>query len=195
MPLPQNSPKRSMTDDALLLLAITRRALAAGPIGLAARTQSRAAGFGTREPRVIQAEAALVRLVSIAEAYTNALMLVLIDEAVLQPAPLVATALSQLEPRLTASWPARQGGFRSLLGIELAALPQWAQLDAATRVRNTIAHGLGEISRPRGSKELAKDAKLIGARVAGNRCHLGDDTVRIVLDACSQFISALDSKS
>ncbi len=188
------SPRHRLTEEALLLLVHTQGSLDT------ALVHRRGLGRPGAGGRLLGAERqeeqyALLRYVSIAEAYLDAMSLQGVSGSVDPSVPRQALLLNEWEISSTSTWPKREEAFKVYHGTALSSCAGYPALMAAVQVRNSIAHGLGRLTaRQRTSPNLANRTKAINVVVGGGRMHLSDDTLTLVADACNAFIRDVDSQ-
>ena len=192
MVLAAETPKQDLTDEALWLLVIARKALPAPTNRPSLRVRGRTGDF-----TAIQREAVFFRLVSIVEAYTDALMIQLMRTGVPPRNGLVERMIGELEQSVSrGGWSQRQGAFIRLHGVRFSDFSAWKRLEAAAHVRNSIAHGLGRLTpSQRRNAEMPAKVGLIGVEVRGDRFVLNDASLLLTFEACREFIRALDAAS
>jgi len=190
-------PRRKLTDVALSMLAsATRDALARRESGRA-RDSVRVlrSSFGESEPTMVARHAALVRMVSITEAYVDTLSMELLSAALGPPSALMAKVLEEVEISASGNWQRREKTFSSLHGISLRSGPRWTTIEAAIEARNSVAHGLGNLTtRQKRRRDIARQLGRADIVVGGGRIYLTPASLRTVADATRGFISWLDSQ-
>lgn len=147
---------------------------------------------GTSEQDALQ-QGALLRYVSIAEAYIDALLEVQVTGLV---PPRTAEAILVLDSYLetgTRSWPTRVESYKSILNISFTQSTHWPIVESASKLRNAIAHALGAVSGQAGKrKSLASAATQLNGRISGGRVLFGRDTTMVVWSACRGFVRDVD---
>jgi hypothetical protein len=142
----------------------------------------------------IAEQGALLRIVSITEAYLDSLSLQEVMRTV-PPSPMTSKLVETFETSTTTTWRARRQSFKTHHGIDLVKCARWNDLDAAIDVRNSIAHALGRVTAfLRRNSQLATKVGRIGVIVANGQMLLSDSTVDKVASVCADFIYDVDSK-
>jgi hypothetical protein len=148
----------------------------------------------SHNPAVVLLESTYLRFVSIAEAFTDVMIELLFGRAVPAPSALVSALIDEKLDR-AGRWDDR----RELLllhDIRLSDFVQWQQLDAGIEVRNTIAHGLGALTR-RQVRDAKLPAKLqsIHVRLESRRVILSEGNISELRNVCVDYVRWLDQKS
>jgi hypothetical protein len=146
-------------------------------------------------PVTTNLHSSFMRLVTIAEAFTESVNAALFETR----RPEASDVFSFLvEDHLLAilSWPQRQESFRRYHFLSLGECPVWSRLDVGIEVRNSLAHGLGALTR-RQQRDGKVAAKLKSARIAIEEGHLllGPEHVRDCFDYCLAYVSWLDGQA
>lgn len=190
-------PKHAVAESALHLLvgvmreyAAAEQALVAAPIRLAD------VPAGSQEPDSLRRESAVVRLVSVAEAFLDARSLELMEADVPGVHQKVALMLNEFEQSSTISWKARKDAYKSYHKLDLSACAAVQKVDAAVQVRNSVVHGLGWLTaRQRDKRGLRQVVELVGAKLSGGRIETTPDTVRLTYEACRQLVQWVDERT
>lgn len=188
------TPRHALTDNALRLL------ISAQPSLSLSRTNRRGRGAlrgGGRLPggHGLEEEYGLVRLVSITEAYLDAMSLETVSARLDLTVPTQSLLLNDWEIASTSAWHKREDAFATHQGFKLKSCTNYKELMAAVQVRNSIAHGLGRITaRQRTSRSLVTDVLRINVTVGGGRMHLSSTTLQITANACRAFIFDVDAQ-
>lgn len=186
------SPKRALTEAALRLISsVQLEILTPAP----SRTTSRilSGPFGPNDPSEVRRQALLLRLVSIIEAYIDALFLEITGEKIPNPDDFMARMIAEIEESASRDWSARADYFERLHGFSVKAGSSWQEIDAAIDARNSIAHGLGKLTaRLRRKPHMAQRLRSIEASLGGGRIHLTDKTVSVVAQACRNVVLQVD---
>lgn len=155
-------------------------------------------GFLSRQ---VRHQAALVRLVTIAEAFTSMRLISGLERHLPFPtSSFVAEIYYREENSATAGW--QQMGSRykkSLGGVELAKCDGYPTVMAMVEARNAIAHGLGVLTRrqQRDSNlpQLTRKFTDIGITVnADKRLTVDYSALKVGAIDCRRFILSLDAK-
>lgn len=141
----------------------------------------------------LQAQALFLRSVSIVEAYVDTLSSSLFE--------LEGRARDQLFRRLAAmaqeqsegSWDSRKENFKAHHGVTLGDRSKYSDIDAATVVRNAIAHGLGALTRRQRNPKDRKKVIEIGVALSDDRIFISESALTRLRDSAVAFIADVDS--
>jgi hypothetical protein len=184
---PTIRPRHAVTEQAVRSILHTVADLRARPVS--ARSRGRVATASQ-----IAEQGAVLRIVSITEAYLDTLSLQEVTRSV-PASPMTTKLLSTFETSTTTTWRAREQSFKSHHGIDLSKCARWSDLQAAIDVRNSIAHALGRVTAfLRRNNKLAIKVGAIDVTVSDGRMLLSDTTVDMVAALCVEFIYDVDSK-
>jgi len=140
-------------------------------------------------------EVALLRMVSIVEAYVDVISMHRMDALVSGTDRISRMLLSDFEISSTASWDERHSAFERYHGFGLRSEPHWQQVAAGIEVRNCLAHGLGNLTaRQRAKTGIAQKIAVIDVTVASNQMQLSKSTIPKLGEASMAFVRFLDSK-
>ncbi len=143
-----------------------------------------------------QREGCYLRLVSIAEAYTDALSSILFEPLILDGRKVVRSLVSEAQINVSKSWRDRIEGFRTHHQIDLTKCPVWSQIRGAIEVRNAIAHGLGGLTpKQLGAPGIRGKFLSIQVAVLEGRVVLTDKNVQCVTKWSIDYVGYLDSES
>lgn len=190
-------PLTTIGDAAILLI---RTALyeydSSPPLSLASgRIFKSSTALGTYELGNARAQGYYFRIVAIVEAYTDAALEALFRGVVPESSPAAIRLLQSHLLDATQRWEGRKRSFAEHhampLGDVKVGFPQWSKLDGMIEVRNSIAHGLGSLTRQQRQNPTRTAARCaqVGVRIeAGeilvdrasldNAAHIADDFVR-----------------
>lgn len=189
------SPRLALTEAAIRLIRhatfdMPRQQSAARPPG---RVLRNALGAST-DPDVWLKEAAILRLVSIVEAYVDAVSMFRMGVVVDSSHVLVAKMLEDFEVGSSSTWQQRHDSYEGYHRFSLKSRSGWQVVSASIEVRNCLAHGLGNLTaKQRGKTALPSTVGLIGVSVGSNRMHLGATTVAVVGRGCDDFVRDIDA--
>ncbi|WP_426594406.1 hypothetical protein ACPPVS_02555 [Cellulomonas sp. McL0617] len=148
--------------------------------------------LGTDDDREqIQCQATLLRLVSITESFCADR---LVDEVELVMNPSRGAAVlkvwQEAVVKATSKWDEQKRSYRDWLGVEMA----WNKVEVLADARNSVAHGLGSLTRQQLLRERSIRDRLKGAGMsfAGNRIVLTDGALEAAARACRDHIVTLD---
>ncbi|WP_141714033.1 hypothetical protein [Micromonospora inyonensis] len=188
---------RNSTEAAIRLIRLTaadiQSAMVRVPVGRIVRATS---VFGSEDLADALKQAHYLRLVSIAEIYTDVLMSELLGERLPTNDELIAKLMATAELASSSSWPRRSEFFNRLHGIKLDEFDRNAELNAAKRVRNIVAHGLGRItSKEMENSRLGSQLSLIGVRIQDRRVIITEQSLVTLSKLTIDYITWLDEKA
>jgi hypothetical protein len=156
--------------------------------------------LGTYEIGNARAQAHFFRIVAIVEAYTDAALESLFRGVV--PAS-SAAATRLLEEHLldaTQRWDARKRSFAEhhgvLLGDKTNGFPSWSKLDGMIEVRNSIAHGLGSLTRHQRRSPMRTAARCAQAavRIDAGEVVVDEASITAAAQVADDFVRWLDPR-
>lgn len=189
------TPKLALTEAAIRLIRhaamdIPNQAAATRPPG---RVLRNALGAST-DPGAWLMEAALLRLVSVIEAYVDAVSMFRMGLVVDSSHVLVAKMLEDFEVGSSSTWQQRHDSYEGYHGFSLRSRTGWDVVSASIEVRNCLAHGLGNLTaQQRGRTALPATVSRISVTVGSNRMHLSATTVATVGRGCDDFVRDVDA--
>ena len=157
------------------------------------RVLSSASGHST-DPRDWLRETALLRLISIIEAYVDAVSMQRMGLVVDQRQTLVALLLGDFELASSSSWQDRHDAFARYHGFTLRSRDGWGDISAGIEVRNCLLHGMGALTaKQRSQTKLATAVRTLDVSIGSNRMYLSAATVSKLAGGCKQFVLHVDS--
>jgi len=150
--------------------------------------------LGTYDSRLATAEAAYLRLISIDEAYCDALSSYVLRGAIQNPGRYLEALLSEHEVKATSNWRERQDSMTTFHGVRLTDCPVWGDVQTGTQIRNAVAHGLGTLT-PRQRAKIRYHRESFAAldvQMAGIRVIVTFDAVLRCATYSKQFVAWLD---
>lgn len=187
-------PRLALTEAATRLIRhaasdIPNQAAASPPRG---RVLRNALGAST-DPGEWLMEAALLRMVSVIEAYVDAVSMFRMGLVIDSRHVLVAKMLEDFEVGSSSTWQQRHDSYETYHNFSLRSRTGWDVVSAAIEVRNCLAHGLGNLTAQQRSKStLPATVKRIGVTVGSSRMHLSSTTVTTVGNGCDAFVRNVD---
>jgi hypothetical protein len=156
-------------------------------------------GSRVSPPAQVRAQATLVRLVSIAEAFVATQLASRLEGELPGPRKrLVESIFVNAEDRALATWPNLKEHYQNWIGIKFSdSSPLWLQLDAFINGRNAIMHGLGELTRRQARKNLPQletNLRSVGLIVHGGRITIPTNALQTASRVCRDFIHWLDTE-
>lgn len=188
------TPRLALTEAAIRLVRhaatdIPTQAAVALPPG---RVLRNALGAST-DPRDWLMEAALLRLVSIIEAYVDAVSMFRMGLVVDSSHVLVARMLEDFEVGSSSTWQQRHDSYTAYHKFSLKSRAGWDVVSAGIEVRNCLAHGLGNLTAKQRTKTgLPTAVSRINVTVGSNRMHLSATTVPTLGRGCDDFVRDVD---
>jgi hypothetical protein len=156
--------------------------------------------LGTYEITNARTQAHYFRVVSIVESYTDAALEGMFKCVV--PAASSA-AIRLLEEHLigaTQRWESRKRSFADHHGIALgdshSGFPQWAKLSGMIEVRNSIAHGLGSLTRQQRqhARRTASSCRQAGVRIEAGEVVVDLVGLTTAAQVAEDFVRWLDAQ-
>lgn len=185
----------AISDSAISLIAHAQSEIATHPHPTVRVGRITTNGFGaSTTPEQWLRETAILRIVSVIEAFVDALSMHRMGKLVDSGDVVVARMLREFELSSTTSWQNRHDSYKTYHGVSLKSLSGWQAVIAGIEVRNCIAHGLGNLTAQQRSKSgLATTVKPLDVIVGGNRMHANDRTVPTLARESRRFVSAVDA--
>ncbi|HEX8003690.1 MAG TPA: hypothetical protein VF519_13450 [Mycobacteriales bacterium] len=153
-------------------------------------------GSDYASPEQVRAQATLLRLVSITEAYASMELVRCLEHDTPKPrSPLIESIVIGAEDRALSTWHSLADHYKDWLGIGLRNSPVWKPFNAAVNARNAAAHGLGELTRRQARKnstQLVADLKALDITVQNGRMTISRPALRNVVTACREVIRWID---
>lgn len=146
------------------------------------------------DPTVWLQETALLRLVSIIEAYVDAVSMHRMGAVIDAKPALIALMLRDFELTSSNAWQDRHDAFETYHRFSLRSRNGWAPINAGIEVRNCLLHGLGGLTaKQRDQTKLPSVIKIIDVAIGSNRMHLSSATVSKLGAGCEAFVDHVDS--
>jgi len=148
--------------------------------------------LGVYDAREVSREGCYLRLISIVEAYVDTVSSALLREQLPTTPELLRNILEQVDLSSSSTWQDRRDAFARFHRIQLGELPRWSELDAAIEVRNSVAHGLGQLTARQRSGTAARKIAQVGVGVADGRVAISPSSLARCRDVCIGFIRGPD---
>lgn len=189
------APRFNATESGLRLLGAALRAQSTFPQRSRLPGRITATAFGPVTREETDRQGLYLRVVSIAEATTDALALELTRRAIANIDEVVRRLILEKEIAGSASWDARRRSFRRHHGIDLRKCDAHREVLAATDVRNAIAHGLGRLTaRQAASQETYKNLGRIAVDLVDGRVRLQGRHILEAVGYCRRFVMDVDAR-
>jgi hypothetical protein len=146
--------------------------------------------LGTHSPAGTQRQGCVLRMLSVADAYVDIVLETALRAKIAPAPPAVEVLLTLALPKLD-TWGGRNE-FANMFGLSpLSGFSRWSQVKAASDARNSIAHGLGSLTRKQNdaTKRSLRDVKVA---VTDGQLRLTDGSVEHIRDLIVAFIEHLD---
>ena len=189
------TPKLALTGTALALInhAATDIPTAATGHRRPGRVLTTASGHST-DPRDWLRETALLRLISVIEAYVDAVSMHRMGLVVDQRQTLVALMMSDFELSSSGTWQDRHNSYERYHGFTLRSRNGWGDVNAGIEVRNCLMHGMGALTaKQRSQTKLATIVRTLDVSIGSNRMYLSAVTVAKLAGGCQEFVQHVDS--
>jgi hypothetical protein len=147
-------------------------------------------------PQQVQAQATLVRLLSITESFTSG-TLVRHTEPLFLPAghPVIKAVYGDAEEKAVFQWENMRNAYRNWLGVQWDE-SLWKPVKVLTDARNAIAHGLGSLTRRQtrrsGGAAIRTSLMAAGVTLDGDKLVLDDAFLSKAAKTCRNFIQDVD---
>lgn len=152
------------------------------------------AGGASTDPREWLKQTALLRLISVIEAYVDAVSMHRMGLAIDQSNTLVAMLVSDFELVSSGTWQERHNTYEKYHGFSLKTCSGWDVILAGIHVRNCLMHGLGALTaKQRADTKLNVAVKPVDVTIGSNRMYLGRHTISKLGMACEGLIRHVDS--
>jgi hypothetical protein len=149
--------------------------------------------------RQVVAQGTLLRLVSIAEAFTATQLVLRIEPHAPPPrTPILEDIYSYAEDRAIGNWYEMERRYSTWLRISLKKRSGWSDLKILRDARNAVAHGVGELTRRQARKsrdQLLSSLNQLGMMVVrGTTLYIGEDTLKRAAEVCRDYVFDLDQE-
>jgi hypothetical protein len=187
-------PLLAITEDAQKLLRATHADF--GNISTTA-ISGRGSGFtssalGQHQFEQVRNQSEFLRLVSIVEAFIDTCSGQQFDIRTSGRDEFVRNMTAEVRENSLRGWDERKEAFKKYHGVILGERAKWSDIDASREIRNSIAHGLGQLtSRQQNAKTRQKIATM-GVIFYGNQLIIGLDTIERFLKSAVAFIHDVD---
>jgi hypothetical protein len=188
------NPKMALTETALALIHHAEHDIpsAATVSPRAGRARTTSAGYST-DPRDWLRETALLRLMSIIEAYVDAVSMHRMGKVLDQRQMLVSLMVGDFELASSGTWQDRHDSYERYHGFTLRSRDRWEAINAGIEVRNCLMHGMGNLTaKQRTQTKLATVVKVLEVTIGSNRMYMSAATVPKLADACTAFVKHVD---
>ena len=186
----------SVTEEAVRLLRFTHADFSKIPHPTV-RSRRRSPGGGALSSYdfvQVRSQSAYLRLVSIVEAYVDTVSSRLFDRRVVGIDRFYGLLAEAAHGRSTTGWSERKDCFKTYHGFSLTDSSAWQDIDGAIEVRNSIAHGLGRLTRRQTSGSAKAKIAACGVALRDDELVISQAALGRCLAACVQFVQDLDAK-
>lgn len=187
----------ALTDAALQLIYATHAdLLRTPPSSVVGRIYSQG-GVGRLRPQdanQVRAQGAYLRMVSVVEAYIDALSSHSFDLRVDRHDQLVRLLVAAAEAGADGTWELRKSAFESYHGVSLGSCKGWHAVDASHAVRNAIAHGLGSLTRRQRDQKTRSKVRNAGVVLVDDALWITDLSLVRCRDSSATFVRDVDEK-
>lgn len=163
---------------------------------LAARQRSQIPRLGQPASTVTPEQLILPRAVSIAEDYARSRLIQITEDVIRLQHPVEVLMWTRTEESAEASWENLGDAWSNWHQVDLAAAPTYNELRGYVEARNSILHGLGELTRKqtRGRSAQRTRSRLGHAHITldGRRLRLRSDDIDGATRVTVDFIEWLD---
>lgn len=195
-------PLTTIGDAAVLLVRTALYEYSSSPPVLLAfgRIFRSSTALGTYEVGNSRTQAYYFRIVAIVEAYADAALDALFRGVVPASSPTATRLLEEHLLDATQRWESRKESFAAyhgvLFGDAHAGFPQWSKLNGMIEVRNSIAHGLGGLTRQQRRKAQRTESRCAqaGVRVEAGEVVVSHANLMAAAQIAENFILWLDAQ-
>ncbi len=185
----------ALTEEALALLAVTYADFAQlDPPRQQAGRIDFVGSLGAYDFGRIRLESTYLRLISIVEAYVDSMCSNLFRRHLVDQVPVLRALITAAETQASINWKERKSAFSDYHGVSLGSCKRWSELDAGIDIRNTIAHGLGTLTKRQRNDKSRNKMKTVGAVIVDDRLMLNDNALERCLVFTREFVKSVDSK-
>ena len=170
------------------------------PLWTIGRISRSSTALGTCEIMNTRRQAYFLRVVTVLDAYIGAAHDLMLRQSI-PPAAEVANSLLNAH-LITASlrWESRIESFREHLGLSFGdaakGFPSWARLKGMIEVRNSIAHGLGGLTRIQRKNPIrtAGRCSQAGVRIEAGELIVSEASLKAAVVVAEDFVEWLDDR-
>lgn len=157
------------------------------------RVLATSSGHST-DPKDWLRETALLRLISVIEAYVDAVSMHRMGLVIDQRQTLVALLVRDFELASSGTWQDRHDSYDNYHGFTLRSRHGWGEVNAGIEVRNCLMHGMGALTaKQRSQTKLATVVRTLEVSIGSNRMYLSAATVTKLASGCREFVRHVDS--
>ncbi|WP_156213284.1 hypothetical protein [Lentzea aerocolonigenes] len=187
----------ALTEEAVSLLAENRADFRSAERGSGDSSVGRIrvkGSLGPHDPAQTRLEAMYLRYVSIVEAYVDSLSGHLFRQKVAGHEPTLRLLVADAELRASNTWNERKSAFSRYHSFSIETFGRWSEFDAAIDVRNSIAHGLGSLTRRQRDQKTRAKIRSIGAILIDDHVVLSVAVLDQCYSICRELILYVDSQ-
>lgn len=149
--------------------------------------------------RQIRAQSTLLRMVSITESFASEQLVEHLEDLLpSERTDFLQDLYLREEDQAIGTWRNMQDRYRKWFKINISGYENWDSLNAAINARNSIAHGLGELTRrqkrDKQRQNLERDLARIGITLSDGRLRLSDRALAESLVVFVEFVIWLDEE-
>lgn len=187
-------PPLAITEEAQKLLRATRADF--GSISTPA-VSGRGSGFtssplGQHDFVQVRNQGEFLRLVSIVEAFIDTCSGQQFDQRTSGRDTFVRNMAAEVRENSLKGWDERKEVFKKYHGIVLGERAHWSDIDASREIRNSIAHGLGQLTPRQQNAKTRQKMATMGVAFCGNQIIIGTDTLEKCVRSAVAFIRDVD---
>lgn len=146
--------------------------------------------LGTHSPAGSQRQGCVLRMIGVAEAFVDIVLETALRGKITPATPVTETLLSLAIPKLD-TWGGRNEFATMFKMSPLSSFTRWSQVKAAADARNSIAHGLGSLTRKQNGA-TKRALRAVKVTVADGQLRLNDSAVEHIRDLLVAFIEHVD---
>ncbi len=139
----------------------------------------------------------LFRCAAIAEAYVDAALQMMFDDALAGTSPVARQLLEEHMDGATRTWSSRVSSYKGHHSIMLTSFEGWDELNGLIEARNSFAHGLGTLTRLQAAKALrtAQRLALIGVNLEAGQLMVNRSALNRGASVAERLVRWLDDET
>jgi hypothetical protein len=180
-----------ITEEALALLRFTYwEAAKSADTKSYGRIRSRTNSIA--DPVPFSKELAYLRIVSIVEAFVDAVASELFSTYRIGQSETLRKIVASVETKSASNWAERRESFKKYHGVTLTNANRSRQVQTCIMVRNAVAHRLGRLSDSRRSLDLVAELKTINVEVSGESVVVDLPALQTCLNVATEYVESID---
>lgn len=184
----------AITEEAQKLLRATHADFSGiASAGLPGRgTSFGASALGRYDFTQVRNQSEYLRLVSIVEAYVDTCSSQQFDLRTMGRDTFLRALAAAAHEASLKGWDERKEAFKTYHGVVLGQCARWSDIDAAREARNSIAHGLGQLTSRQQNATTRRKIASVGISFRGNQLVVNDAALDRCVKSAVAFIVDVD---